>query len=291
METQPNFKTDFTLSKYWEQINRAHSNISFSPERRADMYVRDYSEELDEDLAQLGENQGNYKEKYERYFSAWMSAKGNCISSAITGPANFPVRKAEKANNSERNRYDEFRHWREKYFKAVNRVRTPSPEEDLENLYKELDGYLILNENIKEWNKSIRKYKNGKMTIEEMRDQLKKDGITDRWMTAILRNVTYSYWHGLGSFATKIRKLRERAEALKSRIQRKEEWTDIEFEGGRITVEDDRVKIYHDEKPSPEIIGALKRHGFRWSPYWGAWSRKHTGQAVYDAKMIVNLKS
>jgi hypothetical protein len=58
-------------------------------------------------------------------------------------------------------------------------------------------------------------------------------------------------------------------EELKSRIETKANWKDIEFDGGSITVEDDRVKIMHDEKPEPEIINELKRNGFRWSRYWG----------------------
>lgn len=282
-----NYKTDFTLSPYWELCYRAHSNTSFSPDRRADMYVKDYSEELDEDLEKLGENQGNYKEKYIRYFTAWMSAKGNCLSSMITGPANFPTRRAEKANYSERKRYEEFINWRSRYFKAVNRERTLSPEEDLEILYKNLDEAIILNANIKEWNKSIRAYKGGKIDEKQLSTSLKENGITDYYLKHMYLSIGYSYWNGFGTNAVKVKKLKERAEELKQRIETKSTWEDISFEGGYITVDDDRVKVFHDKKPEQEVIDILKRNGFRWSRNWCCWSRKHTAAAIIAAKRCV----
>ena len=111
------------LEDLYELCYRAHCGVSFSPEKRAISYIKDYSQELAEDLEELGENQGNYKTKYILKFSDWMSAKGRCISSMITGPSNFPVRRAEKFNNWENNKYEDFRKWRSKYFKAVKRKK------------------------------------------------------------------------------------------------------------------------------------------------------------------------
>jgi hypothetical protein len=48
------------------------------------------------------------------------------------------------------------------------------------------------------------------------------------------------------------------------------------------------VKIFHDNKPDTQTIINLKKRGFRWSPNWKAWVRKHTGNALNDAKNIVN---
>lgn len=44
--------------------------------------------------------------KYADLYYDWMYTLGNCMSTMIAGPANFPVRKAEKANNAERNALD-----------------------------------------------------------------------------------------------------------------------------------------------------------------------------------------
>jgi hypothetical protein len=279
-------KKDFILSPYWQQCYSAHSNISFSPERRADSIVRDYSEELVEDLKTLGEKSGKYEEKYKAKFAAWIGAKGRCISSMITGPANFPVRRAEKANRSESNRYEEWRHWRDKYFNAVNRERTKSPEEDLEILVRQLDNAIILNENIKAWNKPIRKFKTEKITFETMMTQLMELEMPDEYLKMIDKDVRERWFYQIGTMGPTIKRLRDRAIELKGRIETKLGWKDIEFDGGSITVEDDRVKIMHDEKPEQETINNLKRNGFRWSRYWGCWCRKHTRQAIIAAKRI-----
>ena len=54
-----------------------------------------------------------------------------------------------------------------------------------------------------------------------------------------------------------------------------------------IYIENDRVVISHDEKPSRDIIDAIKKNGFRWSPKFGNWCRKHTGNARRDAKYLL----
>ena len=173
------------LENLWNLCYKAHSGTSFSPERRATSYVTDYSHELEEDLKELGENCGNYKEKYISKFSSWMSAKSNCISSMITGGSNFPVRKAEKANNAEHNHYTEFRTWREKYFNSVNRVKIPTPENEIEVVFKKLDNAIILNENIKEYNKVIRKYKKGSIDKNSLLNGLIALEISDKLLKTI----------------------------------------------------------------------------------------------------------
>lgn len=282
------FKKDFLLSEYWNLCYSAHSNTSFSPERRADMYVKDYSTELEEDLKELGENQGNYKEKYINNFTSWMSAKGRCLSSMITGPANFPVRRAEKANNSERNHYEKFINWREKYFKAVNRVRTPSPEEDLDNALADLDKLVIKQDLMKMVNALVRK-NHKKMDKPDLEQLLLVNEIPTEYIKEAM-NDSYS---GLGfaSFSltnnnAKIKARMKKVNVMRARIENKLSWKDIEFDGGSIKVEDDRVKVYHDEKPDQSTITSLKSRGFRWSRNWGCWCRKHTAQAVEIARTI-----
>lgn len=285
-----NFKTDFLLSKHWELCYRAHSGTSFSPEKRANYYVKEYSTELQELLDQLPENKGNFQEKYENYFCNWMRAKSNCISSMITGPANFPVRKAQKANQSEHNRHTEFREWIEKYFKAVNRVHTPSPEEELEGLYEKLDKLIIENETIKDFNKSLKQFKSGKITEVMLFDKMTELGLSERTISTVKMYLHESWFKSIGSLAQSIREANERINVLKVRIERKENWEDVLFDGGRITIEDDRVKIIHDDRPDNEIIAKLKKNGWKWSPQWKAWVRKHTGQAVSNAKYILGIK-
>lgn len=112
------------LEKFRELARRAHMGTSFDPKQRAEQYVNTYSRQLAADMAEvekLGGDPEDYRTRYEAKFSAWMSAKSRCISSMITGPAKFPTRRAEKANQSEHNRYQEFCQFREKY---VARIRS-----------------------------------------------------------------------------------------------------------------------------------------------------------------------
>lgn len=283
-----NYKTDCLLSEYWQAAYAAHSNTSFYPEKRADYLIKEYSEELTEDLNELGENSGNYKEKYINHLTTWLSAKGRCLSAMITGSARFPVARNGKAMNSERNHYDKFRHWRERYFKAVNRVRTPSPEEELDSALADLDNLLSKQELMKLVNKIIRaNYKKG---VEVVKQALLMAEID----VQLIEEVTAPDRFGGMGFASfkltnnnaKIKARREKVEKMKARIENKTNWEDISFEGGCITVEDDRVKVFHDSKPEQNTIDSLKSKGFRWSRHWVCWSRKHTAQAVYDARCI-----
>ncbi len=254
------------LGHLWELCYRAHSNTSFSPEKRANSYVSEYSEMLEADLKELKENQGNYKEKFIAKFSDWMSAKGRCISSIITGGSNFPVRRAQKANDSERNKCDAFYHWRDKYFKAVNRVPTKSPEDDKEAAERKLEK--LVNNQL-EWkaiNAAIRK---SKITNES---ELLTHLITLDFNPYSIKLIDYrggkfkipSFY--LTNNNATIKNTKDKIKAMETRIERKMTWEDITFEGGYVTIEDDRLKIFHDEKPTREVIQEIKSNGYRWSP-------------------------
>lgn len=113
-----------TLEFLREKAYYAHSNTSFSPEKRADSFVNEYSEMLDNDLEKIPENlREDYKKRFFEKLTRWLSAKSNCASSMITGPAKFNVRRAEKANNSERKHGEAFFNFREWYFSRIEKEK------------------------------------------------------------------------------------------------------------------------------------------------------------------------
>lgn len=159
---------------------------------------------------------------------------------------------------------------------------------DLDLQLKKLDKLMSANEIIKAANKVISAGNRKGLTVDQIIDNLKEKELDTT--PVVEAEIIYSKHCGTISkcrtLGPDIKRSKERVEALKVRIERKSTWEDITFEGGYITLEDDRIKICHDEKPEQEVINSLKRSGFRWSRHWGCWTRKHTGNAVRDAKRI-----
>lgn len=266
---------------------KAYSNISFSPEQRAARILKELEEELEQDLQSLGENSGNYEEKYIGYARSWLEKKSRCISAMITGPSNFPVRKNEKANNAEAKGWEDFRHWRDKYFNAVNRVSNLSPEDDMESAIKRVDKLIINQEIMKAVNKIIRQ-KN--KTDDQRIKEIVEAGLPEKVASKILEP-DFMGRIGFPSYAltnnnAKIKAAKQKILIMKNRIATKQSFEPILFDGGSITIENDRVCIHHDEKPDRDVIDKIKGKGFHWSRNHGSWSRKHTARALIDAKEL-----
>lgn len=267
---------DKTLAHLYDLAENAFRNVSHFPDKRAAHVVSDYSAELDTDLEALGDNQGNYKEKYISYLSAWLRAYSNCFSVLITGAGNFPVSRHEKANNAERARYEEFVNWRERYFKAVNRVPRRKPEDELEVQQRKLADLEIKQEGMKEFNKLARKHKS--VTPEFIIEAARQEEIPESALSEVRRG--YIEGFKLTNNNANIKRVRERIAALENRIDFQNTFEGIEFEGGSVVVEDGRIKVFNDTKPGREIIDLFKQSGFRWSPHWKCWTRQLTGNAM-----------
>lgn len=286
-----------------EQARRAHYGTSFSPEKRGDYYIQIYSAELQADIdnirtaaAEYGKDAedtiARYRERYERHFSAWLSSKSNCISSMITGPARFPVRRAEKLNNWERNKSDFFRNWRDKCLKAIIRGFKPrvTADTELEKARGDLAACEARQEMMKAANAVIRKSKGV-----DCRDQLQQLGIREKLIVDILtpdwaKRIGFKPYELTNNNAN-IRRLRLRVIELEEKAAKRNGGanSEIEINGARIVenYEADRVQIHFPGKPSREVIQGLKSNGWKWSPTGSCWQRKLTGQALFDAKRII----
>ncbi len=64
------------------------------------------------------------------------------------------------------------------------------------------------------------------------------------------------------------------------------------FEGGRVEAnrEKNRLQIFFDAIPAPEVRQALKSSGFRWARSEGAWQRQLTDNAIYAAGGIKAIR-
>lgn len=281
------------MSKLDKEIMiNSYNNISFYGERRGLEDFNYYSEMLSSDLENLGkENQGNYKDKFINKVMDIYYKQARCTSAFIVGPANYNIRRHNKSRVSRDNAYEHFERWREKYFKSVNRVRTLSPEDEIEKSIERIDKLLNFQAKMKETNKLIRRYKD--KDDEFLKSELLEIYENDHGqVTAILEpncfgNIGYASYE-LTSVSTKIRNERKKIEVMKVRIERKDTFKPIEFKGVSVYIENDRVIIKHDEKPSREVIEAIKKRGFKWSPKMKNWCRKHTGNAIYDVQFLIS---
>ena len=148
------------MNNLYDLAYRAFSGTSFSPERRAKDTVAWIEQQLNEDITTIQKENGscgNYPEKYLEHARKWLNAKSRCMSTMITGPANFPVSRNQKYMGYEDSAYTNWMSWREKYIKAVFRKPNPSPEEELDDSLKEYEKAVANQELMKAANKIIRK--------------------------------------------------------------------------------------------------------------------------------------
>jgi hypothetical protein len=235
-----------------ERMKQSYNNISFSPERRGEQDFIYYSELLKSDLVELNkaenfkEENSNYEKKFIDKVNLMVSRRMNCASSMITGPANFNVSRNQKRWDSLQKAESDLDHWRKKYFNAVNRVRTLSPEMEIDAAINRIDF--------------LQAYR------------LNPEGFECK----------------VYDVSTKLRETKKKIEVMKNRIEAKNNFGVKKFKGGEIFIDNDRVIIKHEEKPDREIITQIKKHGFRYSPKFVSWVRKHTRNARYDAENLLN---
>lgn len=279
---------------------RAHYFTSFSPDKRADETIRIYGEELRNDLQEIWDKSSKdilpddleqaltrYRQKYEKHLSDWLHSQSNVASSAVTGPANFPVARMEKYRKWADNKYEYFREWRERALKAIFKAVKPHVNE-LEQARENLKKREEMQQLMVSANKIIKKGGT------EVSEDLKKIGMDEKLIQEIL-NPTFTHKKGFLSFQlsnnnAEIHRLRSRVTILEAKAQLAEtKGKKIEEVNGIKLVhnyEADRVQLLFDGKPDSETITQLRSHGFRWTPSQKAWQRKLTNRAIEAAQGV-----
>ena len=272
---------------------RAHLGTSFSPEKRAESIVSGYEAELNEDLKNIPESeQQRYIENYTKNLFHWLSAKSRCLSSMITGPANFPTRRNEKANNTEHNASVTFTEWREKALRAISRKieNDKSEEQKQSEHWAEIEKNLLSKIRTIE---SIKKDPRGssltlfKANLYGRVETLSKniDIVLFKKALDIIKE------HNIFTNKHKIWLLLEKVEQSKAKKVHESEETPKEttIKGIRVVEnkQEDRIQLFFDGKPEPETISKLKHNAFKWSPSRGCWQRQLTNSAIYATNQLL----
>lgn len=296
------WKYEINFEDLWGKAVRAFENTSFCPEERAALYIREYEEALLEDLKKLpAEEHKEYTEKFRAWVETLFDKHSRILSAMITGPARFPTARNNKANNSYDKALSDFSEWREKYAKRVEKriEDAKSPEQ------KESEEWLALKRDIDYNAKACADIDNGEPyhrsaftnSIFGKVERLANNGKAALVLKALeyIKQVQEDEKTGLKKLLFtsrhKIWKLQEVCEAaMKKQEERANtESSEIEFDGGRIVKNfaDDRLQIFHDEKPSADVISRLKSNGFRWSRFNGCWQRQLTDNSYYGAARVL----
>jgi hypothetical protein len=214
----------------------------------------------------------------------------------ITGGANFPVRRHEKANQSEHNKYTAFREWRTKALNAITRPESTDIVKGTTGAADKMRAKLAKLEesqnNMKTANKILR---NKKLSDVEKIDFI-VDTTTLNKDTAIqLLEPRHMCAFGYARFSltNNSAKIRNLQKDINAEEAREHEYTEGNKEytiaGVNIceNVEQNRIQILFEDKPDEETRKKLKQNAFRWSPRNTAWQRQLTLNGIRAVKYVL----
>ena len=290
-------KTDVS----YELAYNAYRGTSFSPDKRAKeeqidfaRYMNGVYEEL-KALVKYPEQEpvfvnelNRYKEGYLKRLNALLSAKSRCMSSMITGPANFPFARNQKRLDVEHKRLEELLTWDKKVKYAIKTKLLAAIPADVQ-ASKELESLKVY---IRCQIQTINAIKRGE-----------EPGLDKAlFVSSLTGKLTRLAGSNLNLAQEGLRFLQSLPDSPIAK--RNKIWAILEkeppeqktgtkqllaFEGGEVVLnyDADRVQILFDEKPSDEMRQKLKKSAWRWSPSYGAWQRQATENAIYNVKRLL----
>lgn len=293
-----NIKTmNTTLEEYRDLAVNAYRGTSFDPEKRGVHTIKEYEKHLAEALEEIksatDEEKEWYVKGYKKRFSAWMGAKSRCLSTMITGPANFPVRRNEKANRSEEKRGDEFfsyHEWAVKKILKAAEARKPESQKNDEAWIKYRKNILGHVATIVRYDLGIDRTYTRRLFVNAIVKPIEtnaKNGKVEMVKRALelLREVNDKYDKPIIALKSKVWGMEVIAEENKADQEHlaNQENKEYQYDGFKVILnyKEDRLQIQHEEKPDRSVIEEIKSHGFRWSPKGVVWQRKLTNNAMY----------
>lgn len=291
----------------YQKAKEAHGWTSMTPEVRADQEQAAYLEHMtafysglmakaktEPEREYLEAEAVKYKAGYISHKLAYLAARSRCASTMVTGGSNFNVGRNEKANNSAENKYSEWTEWQKRaeaaILKVLNEMRTAAAGGPLVIMRQELEAAEREHENLKAVRAAFRKETNPDKRVTIVKEITGYEG---KELSAF---VSRNYIDGEGVPVFRLTNGLARIKAMRQRVAEMEKrgntpTSEKTFEGGRVVdnAEADRIQIFFNERPGPELYAKLKGRGFRWSPSAGAWQRYRTNDTRYAVKFILGV--
>lgn len=305
--TSTEFKADAGLLNK-ELLRQAHSGTSLDPEKRAESEKQFFEIEVEEvytnlkqhaqtdkQKEELKDEMSRFQAKYAEKYNDTLAARGRLLSPMITGPANFPVRRNEKAYDSYENKVRANSVFREKVVSGITKrwrkenivdaggesvllkLKLKNAEDHQQHM--KASNRILLNKKLTEEGKVKKFMDDLGLSEKEARAMFKPD---------VMGTIGYAPYNLTNNNAN-IKRMKDRVTVMERNEQT--ETSSRSFTGGKITDnrEADRVQIFFDGKPDDDMRKKLKGSGWRWAPSNGSWQRKRTNNAIYSAKHITGI--
>ena len=211
----------------------------------------------------------------------------------IAGPANFPVRQKEKQNAARDKNMGEWRDIKG----LLDKIRSTGMggiSADDPNAIDKLQSKLTKLEKSQDTMKAANAYYRKNKTLDgcpnlspEQIQKLSSD-MENRWHGRVARQPFEPY--SLQNNNAEINRLKGRIAELTRRNETA--FVGWQFEGGKVEAhaQDNRLRIFFDDKPDENIRNELKRNGFKWSPKAEAWQRQLNHNAFFAANYIAAIQ-
>lgn len=288
----------------------AYAGISFTPDKRGEQVRASYAEMMVADYDQLcsivqdkPELRDTMEAEFQRYRVGYISryldklrSDSRCMSTMITGPANFPVARNEKRNRVAHRRLEELIEFRKRALAAITKTLCPELRPIMagdSNAVQALEAKIAAAEKLQDQMKAVnvthKRFLKDPASLDasDLPENLKQR----------IRDYKPEYsWepHPIPPFeltnnGANIRRMKERLEVLKR--DKATLATEKQGENGIRLLDcpaDNRIRLFFPGKPEFEVRAKLKSNGFRWSPMIGAWQayRNHNALSVAQSMTL-----
>lgn len=253
---------------------------SFDPEKRSSQLQARYvswAQNLKKCLENANVPEGEinqFLQSFTRRYNDWLYAKSRCISSTITGPSNFPIRKAEKANDSEHKKYEALSDFAERVCKKLCNRYSPNPNiirsddsEAIDKLKTKIAKEEARRDKMKTTNAAWRKYAKNNNPLSLHAIGMSEDEVARMW-----EKQPFSKWQ-ISNLGANIRRLKDRLvglERVNAMPKQDEENGDVRMV---VNTEIHRIQLFFP-KDRIDIRSFVNSHGFHFAPSQGnAWQR------------------
>lgn len=248
-----------------------------------------------------------YRQGYLQRLREWLAAHSKCASWVVTGRSNFPVARAEKANEREHKLSVAWHEWSDETLERLRRTYDPkriarapissSDPDAPEKLRAKIENAKAYQETCKKINRIVRsKVKDEAKVLTIMAET----GFSEETARKLLVPDDFGY---IGIPAYELTNNLANIKRMEARIaeierQRAEDEATVDdgqsFEFSRGWVYNDsqanRYQIKFRDRPNKDEIAAMKARGFHWTPSLGVWQRQRTPNAKYAVRELTGVE-